>query len=73
MAQHGSTGSKPVGSNATEDLLNANVLPHLSQPDMKVAYLAHLVGVLLNYLFVPSARRSLQFDKDHMGTWDLFI
>lgn len=48
---------------ATEDLLNANVLPHLVSTDMKVQYLAHLIGVLLNHLFVPEARRSQQYDN----------
>ena len=52
---------------AAEDLLNANVLPHLTRPQSKVLYLAHLVGLLLNHMFVPTARASLMYDKDHMG------
>lgn len=32
-------------------------------------YLAHLVGVLLNHLFVPACRVSQQYDKDHMVLW----
>lgn len=50
-------------ANATEDLLNANVLPHLTHPTLKVEYLAHLIGVLLNYLYLPTARQSQQYDN----------
>ena len=67
IAQHNQQGTFKSGSaagpNATEDLLNANVLPHLSLPQTKVHFLAHLVGVLLNYLFTPAARRSMQYDN----------
>ena len=67
IAQHNQQGTfksgSSVGPNATEDLLNANVLPHLSLPQTKVHFLAHLVGVLLNYLFTPAARRSMQYDN----------
>ena len=73
MTQHASNSNKPNGASATEDLLNANVLPHLPQPEMKVSYLSHLVGLLLNYLFLPAARHSLQYDKDHMGIRNLFF
>ena len=68
MTQHASNSNKPNGASATEDLLNANVLPHLPQPEMKVSYLSHLVGLLLNYLFLPAARHSLQYDN--FGTDD---
>ena len=64
----GGARSNGAGSDAaaTEDLLNANVLPHLSHRTAKVEYLAHLIALLLNYLFNPAARRSLMYDKDHM-------
>lgn len=48
---------------------SANVLPHLPLAAQKMDYLAHLVGVLLNHLFVPAGRVSQQYDKDHMGLW----
>ncbi len=54
-------------SDAAEELLFANVLPHLTSTDAKLEYLAYLIGLLLNHLFLPSARRSNLFDKDHMG------
>lgn len=75
-------GGAATGTAATEDLLppgdnpcavsspepaNANVLPHLSRPLAKTAYLAHLIGLLLNHLFSPPARVSQLYDKDHMG------
>ena len=67
IAQHNQQGTfksgNAAGPNATVDLLNANVLPHLSLPQTKVHFLAHLVGVLLNYLFTPAARRSMQYDN----------
>ncbi len=52
---------------AAEELLNANVFPHLVATETKLEYLAYLVGTLLNHLFLPSARQSHFFDKDHMG------
>ena len=73
MTQHASNSNKPNGASATEDLLNDNVLPHLLQLEMKVSHLSHLVGRLLNYLFLPAARHSLKYDKDHMGTRNLFF
>ena len=58
---------QPAPSPASvEDLLNANVLPHLPQPRAKLRFLAHLVGILLNHLFLPTARGSQMYDKDHM-------
>jgi hypothetical protein len=68
ILQHNSTTSTTIQSGsvnpqaATEDLLNANVLPHLTTTEGKVHYLAHLIGILLNHLFLPSARRSSQYD-----------
>jgi DNA-directed RNA polymerase beta subunit len=45
----GRGGGPAAGSNAaTEDLLNANVLPHLAWSRAKLEYLAHLIGLLLN-------------------------
>lgn len=52
---------------ATEDLLHANVLPHLADVASKVQYLAFMVGVLLNHMFHPPSRISQYYDKDHMG------
>lgn len=60
--------------------LHANVLPHLSSPCVgqsstcglprpprgKMAYLAHMVGILLNHMFDPASRRSHYHDKDFM-------
>lgn len=51
------------GATPTEDLLHANVLPHLSQPAAKMAFLAHMVGILLNHMFDPVSRASQQYDK----------
>lgn len=73
MAQHHHPGNAaaaaahPSPSSAAEELLTANVLPHLTTTDAKLEYLAYLIGVLLNHLFLPAARNSHQFDKDHMG------
>lgn len=79
MAQHQAGGSggdtsrksttnpSPSPNDAAEELLIANVLPHLTSTDAKLEYLAYLIGLLLNHLFLPSARRSNLFDKDHMG------
>ena len=44
-------------------IFNANVLPHLSSTKNKILYLSHIIGVLLNYLFLPKARTSLLYDK----------
>lgn len=64
----------PGGKSHTENeplssATSANVLPHLPLPARKMDYLAHLVGVLLNHLFVPACRVSQQYDKDHMVLW----
>ena len=53
------------GATPTEDLLHANVLPHLPQPAAKMAFLAHMVGILLNHVFDPASRASQQYDKAH--------
>ena len=50
---------------------NANVLPHLTSPERKVEYLAHLIGVLLNHLFVPACRASQQYDATGAGKWQI--
>ena len=54
----------------TEELLNANVLPHLTTIKSKLHYLSHVIGLVFNYLFHPQARNSLVYDKDHMGGRD---
>lgn len=62
------TGSNTRSSNASstpgavEDLLHANVLPHLALPEAKMQYLAHMVGVLLNHIFDPRSRESMLYD-----------
>ena len=52
---------------AAEELLNANLLPHLTQTHHKTEYLAHMVGILLNHMFWDKARRTQVYDKDFMG------
>jgi DNA-directed RNA polymerase beta subunit len=69
-SRHGgarSTNATTSPATAAEELLSANVLPHLVTTENKLEYLAYLVGTLLNHLFLPSARQSHFFDKDHMG------
>lgn len=61
-SRHGSHVTSPV-----EDLLHANVLPHLGRPVAKMAYLAHMIGILLNQMFSPDAATAQQFDKDFLG------
>jgi DNA-directed RNA polymerase beta subunit len=61
-ATQGASATSPV-----EDLLHANVLPHLAHPQTKIAYLAHMVGILLNHMFDPTWRTSQQHDKDFLG------
>lgn len=55
-------GHRPPNPPTVEELLNANVLPHLAQPATKMAYLAHMVGVLLNHVFDPESHASQQYD-----------
>lgn len=52
------------GPGIVEELLHANVLPHLSGGPSKMQFLAHMVGVLLNAMFDPVSHRSQLFDKD---------
>ncbi len=76
-AQSSSTSSSnpsPSPTNAAEELLNANVLPHLMSPEAKLEYRTYLIGVLLNHLFLPSARRSQLFDsRDSAKRWIVFF
>ena len=50
-----------------EDLLHANVLPHLPHAPAKMTFLAHMVGILLNAIFDPTQAHLQQYDKDFLG------
>ena len=65
-ASSSSSASSP-GMGAVEDLLHANVLPHLADPGRKMLFLAHMIGALLNHMFDPDARNCMLYDKDFMG------
>lgn len=65
--QGGSHHAQTDPISATYDLLCANVLPHLSTVENKCKYVAHMVGLIINYITHGPAKRSVQYDKDHMG------
>lgn len=51
LAQYMAVSNKngPVTPAAVEDLLHANVLPHLATPQSKMMYLAHISFPLISY------------------------
>lgn len=63
LTRSSSSSNTSSPGNIAEDLLHANVLPHLATPAAKMKFLAHMVGVLLNHIFDTRSRESMMYTR----------
>ena len=72
ILQHGQntkSTNTTSGSTVTEDLLNANVLPHLTKPSLKIQYLAHMIGSMRSFKTWKNGNVSITESGHNASMW----